>query len=726
MNQSLSRHFQSSSEPGGRQSGGQGQASEEEVIDLGAILGTLWRGKWIIAICMVVAIMMGGYYAYKVAVPEYTASADVMLNPRKEQVVNLASVVDNLSTDSKVMNSEILVMRSRQLLGQVVDRLDLTSDPEFNGSLRPPSSMDRLKTRIRNLMNPPTEAEIAQRTTISDSERQARIRNAAINVLNRKLSISILGGSLVFRITATTEEPAKSALIADTLVDVYIADQLGVKFDATEQATTWLSERVAELLSDLESASEEVKAFSTQTDLISQETLDNMGRQLKDLRDRIASTLATQEENAAKLTALSEAQTPQQKAEILDDPQLDRMLSSASATAVAQAEQRITLLTNRLEQDRSRAESQLTALQASEEQLSEQIESQSRDLFTLQQLQREADASRLLYEHFLSRLKELSVQEGIQQADSRLLSEAVVSFSPSAPNKQMILAFSGFLGAVVGVAVILFMELRQNTFRTAQALEAQTGRPVVGQIPLLPVKRRGDTIGYLKSRPTSAAAEAVRNLRTSVLLSNVDQPPQVILNSSAVPGEGKTTVSISLAQNMAGMGRKVLLIEGDIRRRVFGQYLKTEQEHGLISVLSGETTLAETVIHDERLDADVLIGENSSVNAADLFSSQSFGRMIEEARQHYDQIIIDTPPVLVVPDARVIAQHVDAILFVVHWDRTERGQVEAALDLFESVNHPVNGLVLNKISPAGMRRYGYGHKYGYGYGYGYGGKYYVN
>jgi polysaccharide biosynthesis transport protein len=172
------------------------------------------------------------------------------------------------------------------------------------------------------------------------------------------------------------------------------------------------------------------------------------------------------------------------------------------------------------------------------------------------------------------------------------------------------------------------------------------------------------------------------------------------------------------------MGKKVLLIEGDIRRRVFSQYLNTSENEGIVSVLTGTRSFEDTVIHSDMLEADVLLGDKGQSNAADIFSSDRFASMLEELRRKYDVIIIDTPPVLIVPDARVIAQNVDATVFVVKWDKTERQQVIGALREFESVGKPVSGLVLNQISPRGMKRYGYGNSYGpYS---SYGSKYYVN
>ncbi|KAA2311695.1 polysaccharide biosynthesis tyrosine autokinase [Pseudooceanicola sediminis] len=700
----------------------------DEVIDISALLGTLWRGKWLIALVTLIALIIGGYYAYGVATPLFRATAVVILDSRQEKVVDFESVVGGLGRDATTINSEVEVLQSRNLLEKVVKTLDLTSDPEFNPSLRSPPLKAQIRNWIKRTANrlftgEPTPASAP--TATSEALRQQRILDSTVNQLLRTLTISTVPQSVVFEITVETEEAQKSARIADTLVDQYIMNQLDVKFAATEQATSWLSKRVAELQTELEGAEARVKNFNANTELVSTETLIGLERQIKELRVRIDNATAERDRSATSLARLQAAKTPQEQAELANDATLNRILLQIDQPGSRETfQQRYDQLVARAQVEADRAENQLAALEKSSTELASQIDRQNTDLITLQQLTREAEASRLLYEYFLTRLKETSAQEGTQQADSRVLSNAVIPGGPSAPRKSLVLIMSAFFGVLLGAGIVLLRELRQNTFRTARDLEQTTGLSVMGQLPLLPMRHRKDVIKYLVDKPTSAAAEAVRNLRTSVLLSNIDHPPQVIATSSSTPGEGKTTVSMALAHNFIGLGKKVLLIEGDIRRRVFNQYLDTEAEEGLVAVLTGKRKLEDVVLKDNRVGADVLIGEQTATNAADLFSSESFVRFLKDARTRYDTIIIDTPPVLVVPDARVIAQHVDAMLFVVAWDRTQKGQVEIALQMFESANQPIAGLVLNQISPKGMKRYGYGGKYG-AYA-NYGRKYYVD
>lgn len=686
------------------------------VIDLRAMLHTLWRGRFIIFAITTVAVLLGGYYAYAVATPLYRSEVVVMLNNRDQQVVNLDSVVGGLGRDSSVVNTEVEVLRSRDLLGKLVDSQDLISDPEFNGSLNPPSAVAQAKAKVKALLGMAAPAS----DVVSDDA--ARLtRQSVIDALRRAVSVRNVPDSLVFQVTVESEDSRKATRLADALVEMYIENQLEVKFEATEQAASWLSERVSELQIELEAAETRAQEFSTSIDLVSPEGLEAAERQLKDLRDRTADTQIRLQAAQERLAALEGAQTPQAQVEASNDARLRTMLPDLGQADVAtRFGLRFDGLVQQAGQEVARLENQVQVLSASLGEFEARVQKQNSDLITLQQFTREAEASRLLYEHFLARLKETSAQQGVQQADSRVLSHAVIPVVPSEPRKSRILMMYGVLGLMAGAALVLLREAMSDSFRDAQSLEAATGYAVIGEIPRLPPRKRKGVLTYFAENPTSAGAEAVRNLRTSVLLSNIDTPPQVIMVSSSIPGEGKTTVSLSLAQNLAGMGRRVLLIEGDLRRRVMSTYFDTKAQGGMISVLTGKQALSETVVHDPAVGIDVLFGEATKANAADIFASARFAELIAEVRQQYDHIIIDTPPVMVVPDARIIAQHVDAGIFVVRWDSTPRKLVSEALAMFESVNVQINGVLLNNIDLRGMKRYGYGYGYGYGaYGRGY-------
>lgn len=721
---------------------------DDDSINLAEMIGTLWRGKWLIMLAAALFGLAAGYYAYRIAVPSYQARTQMVLIFDQSPLIDIASVITGVSSDNQSINTQMEIIRSRELVSRLVDELDLTNDPEFNPALIPPSRFSRgqVIAWVKTLMGIPTPPAALQ----TDEQ----VRNGTILRVQSVISTSIGRDTYVFTISATTQSQAKSALITNTLARIYQDDQIAIKIEGTQNAVIWLSERVAELEPELEQKQAEITDRRSRNSLVSPEAIAAINAQSVQLSGQIASAELDFEraEEALEILELavgqdvaSRAQAAQAATDLttlnmvssarasFGDAQLQDLAAAAAAgdsASLSRFDRRFELLMLQKTAERDELAQEIAELRNQSDRLSSQFESQAQELIAIQQLERERDATRVLYETFLNRLRETSVQIGVQEADSRVISEATGG-SLVAPQKTRIVTLGLILGLMSAAAALLLREAMQNTFRTAKHLEEQTGISVLGQIPKIPARGRIGTIEYLGKKPTSAAAEAIRNLRTSVLMSNIDTDAQVIMTTSSIPAEGKTTTAIALAQNLAGLNKSVLLVEGDIRRRTFVVYFpEATAKPGLLSLIShyGKPTggepapdISEAIYSSPELGIDVLMGEKSSVNAADVFASDAFQKMMEDLRTRYDYIIVDTPPVLVVPDARVIGQLVDAIIYVVNWDSTSHTQVSEGLRQLNSVNLGVTGMVLTKIDPRGMRRYGYGDGYGaysrYGKGY---------
>jgi capsular exopolysaccharide synthesis family protein len=683
-----------------------GQTTTPGRPEFRTLLLTLWRGKMIISAASVGAVVLTTYYVFAVATALYTSSVVVIFDTRQTSVVALPSVIAAVSGEPSSVTSEVEVLRARTLMTDVARHLNLMADPEFNADLREPGLKTRLRSGIESVFGGGRDFDLPA----TNDDRTQRDLDRIVNVLLSKVSVRNIPGSHVFRVSVTTQAPEKSALIADTIASQYIGSQMNEKQRATEHATKWLASRVVELQSQLEVAEAQVAQFTASTALISAPDLHLLERQLKDLRARAVAAQTRALKTQDMLGKLANAQTPQDKAAVADDVLLTQMLASGRPAFdnFAEFNERYSDIQSRVRIEAVRATQQLGALQSSATALERQIDQQGQDLISLQQLTREAAATRLLYEHFLSRLKETSAQKGIQQADSRVLSHAVVPSFADSPRKSLIITMAALFGLTCGALYVLVQEASNTVFRTAAELEAYSRLPVLGQITAF--DSEPDLPARLKTASDIRHMEAMRGLRTSVLLANDDAQPQVILVTSPMPGEGKTTTALSMGDVLSGLDKRVLVIEGDVRRGRMRQRFKDLPEAGLVSVLN-KTALIEDAIHRPAgYSADIMAANLTGKNAADLFASPRFGDLMQTLRAHYDYIVIDTPPVLAVPDACILAKFADTVLLTVKWDSTSDVQMRETLRLFRSTGVNVSGLVLTQISLKGMKRYGFGGK----------------
>lgn len=683
-------------------------STSKDSFDLFALLGVMWRGKWWILLCAIIGIVISSLYISRIAVPLYPAVTTIVLEGEDQQQVigDIESLFAGGGTDTSAINTEIQVLRSRELLGRLVDQLNLTEDPEFSGLRDSPSIPQRINSFLTGRDFTPLEGEA--------------LRNRVIDNLITTISITNISQSLAFNIAIETTAPDKSAAIVNTLAEVYILNQITRKLDEATRAIEFLSQRTTELQDNVERLEQDLAARMEASDVIDATLLQAQNLQLRDLRERVADTQARIAEDRALRMAIEEADGFEQLLAVVEtsaDPRFAGIVTRFRAGRLSPEATQVALegITSDVDVDIRRAQSQLASLQASAENLTAQITIQSEELIQMQQLEREADTARLLFQTFFTRLQEASVQQGLESPDARVLSLAVPR-PPSSPRVIILLVLAAILGGFAGMAIAMIREWRFAGFLTPDELRSHTGALVMGTLPTMSVRGRKDVLKSMTDQPNSVFAEAVRNLRTSMLMANPDKEPQVILVTSSIPGEGKTTMSLALARYFGSLeGRKVLLVEADIRRQTLRAYVDEERPQGalLLDVLLGRAKLDDMDLLDPDIGVEVLMGSGGEYNAADLFESRRFRELIETLRGRYDHIIIDSPPVLAVPDARVLTRYADLCVFAVRWSTTTRAQVRQGLEMLASVGRPADGVILTQVDQRKMKGYGYGGQYGY-------------
>jgi len=364
-------------------------------------------------------------------------------------------------------------------------------------------------------------------------------------------------------------------------------------------------------------------------------------------------------------------------------------------------------------------------------------------------LRREVDTNKQLYEGLLGRLKLAGVSAGLKASNIRIVDPAAPPDWPAKPRVLLNLALAVVLGLGMGVGAAFLQEHLDNTLKRSEDVERFLHVPALALIPSIESLngRRGGIYGIYgrskmlaggvraSSKPTAlvpkaqvprwyridtqgeqhmALSEAFRTLRTSVLLSTADRPPRALLVTSSQPGEGKTTISANLAISLAQLGRRVLLIDGDMRRPCIHRAFQVKEGAGLVSYLTGQRAWQEAVQTTRVPGLDVLVCGPIPPNPAELLSSDRMRLLIREVVGEYDFVVLDSPPLLNVADSRVLATLVEGVVLVVKGGATPRELVQRAQSNIRDVGAHVIGVVLNNLDVRADDYYYYRyHSYGY-------------
>ena len=624
-------------------------------LDVLGLLRVVWNGKWVIALATICCVLLAGYYAFRVAQPRYIASATLQIDLQPTALADVSGALPTPSTDIASLNTQIAVMKSNQLLGQVVHRLDLLEDPEFNRYLNPTSALSvvSLRGKLRNLLSgtddiAPDDSAVFEKT---------------IQNLRGVITIDQPRDTYIFRISAQSGSADKATQIANALAAAYLMDQIHAKDAASQDAERWLTGRVDALQSQLQDHETAITALISKAQIQEDAELDNLSNRV----------LAADQELDAARSALA---------------------SIERATAATG--------TPRLQAEITRQQTGIASLIAQRDGLLAQLSAQSEGLVALHQLQRQADTTKVLYETFLTRLQETRIQRGLQNPDSRMIASATTG-TYLGQRKTFILMISAVVGVLLGLACVTLQQVLRRGVMDAIQLRQKTGLAVIAQIPRSPCDTpRGARKRLRNGRPVFGTA--MQDLRTALSISTKGQPPKTILLTSSISNEGKTSYAIALAQSLGRSGKSVLLLGADPNSALLAT-LGRRAKVGLNDVLNGGTTLQEAISRKSNLPADLL--HVRQMQAEDnVFLADGFKGLMDDLADRYDHIIIEAPPVLTSPQTQLLAQFAGYVVYCVGWSKTPMAVVHMGLDTLQAAQAPTSGLILSKISTRKMARLG--------------------
>jgi polysaccharide biosynthesis transport protein len=732
-------------------------------IDLVAILrGVLRRWKLVAAVTLVVSIAT--YGVVKMTVPSRFRSTVAILVYDPQQQIDtsiqkpVSPFVDYLNNDA--INTEISILKSKSVALRVVSELGLDTDPEFQSQslgigdiakqfgivanrLGIATIVERLG--IENLANRLGSlylrgADEGGRQAISATEEKAEKLDRASEELIKKLDIS--QDAYIISVSATSRDPMKAQRLASAIADDYLASQREARQTALDHVATWLKGRVDNLqsrVSETEASIEELTAKSgthdAESDRVREQQIRDLSTQLMTAREEVGDKSAHLEQarhvidtngdvdsipELSASPALTELRRKKMElnwslADLRNkfgehNPQVvsaRAALESVDKQIDAEAGKNIlSVMKNAYDIAVRREQSLATNLQS----LTANLNSETS--VKLQQLRRGVDADRKDYESYLAQYNNIVEQREMQSASARVVSPANL---PRSANSNRVKLYALGLAAGLGSGLLLafLLEYFKPGVRNSTEIEQSFGRPVVGSIPLA-LHGRFSKASYFRlldsviSEPLSFLSGAVHATRINLELSSANS--KVILITSAVPGEGKSTAAMLLAASAASSGKRTILLDCDLRMRSISEALRRKNQLGLSELLRGTATLADVIVEDPVRKIHLIPAGSMAPNTADLLMSRGMKDLISILRRDFDCVLIDSPPLLPVVDALALATVADKILVVVEWGRTPRATISEAFRILGPEANRVAGVVLNKVDFHELPGYG-GYQY---------------
>lgn len=699
------------------------------IISLKGLVDIVFRRFKLIVISFLVTFLSVASLALN-QTPLYTATAELMVNTNEKNVINIAGVMGGLAADTSVIDTEVKVIGSTALLRKVAIEFDLIKEPEFNPYIREPNPglIDNVKSFLGY-----EEEVVDPFEGLSEEEIQAIQIQTAADILSGKVGVSRLGTTFILTVRVTGEEPELAATLANGIAEQYRTNQLDEKLEATKVATNWLSENVEELEREVLQKQRAVEEYRSRSGLLQAAGTGLTEQNLAFLeadRSKIRSELIEARSRLDNVqNTIASGGDATSLAEVLDSRVVADLKIQRAAILRRQADLQVELGDQHPEMRRVRSEvadinSQISIeieriverLRSSVSIIERQLSEKTREInnargelarnnansVELDALERDARTSEELYEEFLSRFKETRPQSVITEADASLLSRAQVPQSPSSPNTILNLFIGLVLGGMVGGGLALLAEMFDNKISSGEEVRRKLGVSLIGSVPQITStgilglfsKSPAD---YVVENPFTAYAESIRYMRAAIAFSDPDVETKTVAITSSLPDEGKTSTTLALGRMSAMSGSRTLVIDGDFRRRQLSKAVGAETDIGLVEHLSGTGSLNEVIFRDTLTSLDLFPLSRHGNTPHDVFGTKAFDELLAELREIYDLILIDTGPLLLMAESRVVAGKCDKAILMVRWRATAQTAAKHSLEHLKKFRANVMGVALSRV-----------------------------
>ncbi|PWI34810.1 ATPase [Vibrio albus] len=717
------------------------KVSSKEIIDLSHYFKVLKRSLAIIILFSVLVTGIAILVVFSIT-PKYTATATLLIEAHEKKAVSIEEVVGIDSSQKEYYLTQFEILKSNQIAEKVIDKLGLANLAEFNSTLKAEKSfVDEIKSM-------PLVASLLGASEDKGPTAEG-IRQSVLTAFKDNLVISPVRKTQLVKISFTSEDPTLAAKVANEVGYAYIDTNLEAKLSATQYASSWITTRLAELKQQLENSEQALSDFLVREKLIDDSGIESLASQeLANLTERLAQVRDKRIEIESAYTALKSSNItdvaslssipsisshPQviaiREAEIdavnevqelskRYGPKHDKMI--AAKAKLASVQEQAGSITDKLVNGIGK---ELQAVRKQESLLNNEIQSRKGEYQQItikksryEALKREVETNRNVLNVFLNRQKETSATSDFQAATARFTDKAMIPQIPSAPKKTLIVALAFVASFGLAVVMAFVIDAMKNTVESVKSFEDKFGLIPLGGVPMIKAKKFKkaplDNSVFFDSHYVSFS-ESVRSIRTSLMLSYMNNDRKRIAITSSVPEEGKTTVSINLAMSFAKV-ENVLLIDCDLRKSSISERFGFKKHHqGLTNHLLMGAELEDCLFKDKHSGLTVMPAGMLTPNPQELLSSKQFEELLNKLEIQYDRIIIDTPPTLPVSDSLIVSQLTKAVIIVVKANGPKTDAVRKTMSKFMGHGIGIDGVVVNQINTkVAQTEYGYG-EYGH-------------
>lgn len=695
-------------------------------LDLRGIWVVLKR-RWRILAAVTASVTMLAFIFLTLATPVYTSTAKLLIDPRKTKTMKSEAIVSDLELDLNTVATEVSLAKSFPVARRVTERLKLKDDPRFAGEGR--GFFGGILQSLSHLLGgAASESETSKAAAGLSPEMLAVVR-----LVEAGIDVKRVAATYFIDVSFSHRDAELASAIANAVAEAYLEEQQEARFQAANRAAAWLSDRVIALRAQLEESERSLSEHRVRSNLARPEAGSLAEQQATEINAQLVSARAQTVEKRAKYDQaqriLDEGAGIDSVAAVMDTPAIAELRTQEAAIARQRADllmrygpehpaivkiraeqadierqikREVARVVQTLKTDHEFAQKKEESLADSLRGLTESHKAEEQAIIRLRELERDVQSNRTLYDTVLARFKEAEQQTSLQSAESRLIAPAFTPDFPSFPKKKLLLPASMVAGLMLGIALICLLEYLENGFTGAIEVEQALGLPVIAIVPQIGPSDRtieGRVVPvhkYAALRPQSAFGESIRSIRMMTLMAGSPSRSKLVLVTSSIASEGKTTMALSLAASAAAASRqRILLVDCDLRARSVSRQFNVLDKQGLTDVLMGAIELPDALYPTSHPSLTLLPAGAATDDPADILGSQRMLSLLRELKDNFDIVYLDAPPVLPVIDSVVLSDFVDKIVFVVRWRGTPRNLSVRAMQMLGSSARKVAGVALN-------------------------------